>query len=219
MAHVFLELRSLLLNERIPEALHGLSVQRLIDQLVGTYARRALASTINEAQEVFDNLLHVKAYVPICEFFQWSIFTQSRNAATIIEALCPSIRSHIDRYGVNVLGPLCQQIFIHWINVVLGPTPDPTFADIITPLARWTCTCDGCRQVKKFLKQSATRTITFERIGAPTRRHIEIETWRYMMLAARCQTIKTSPQGLIVSLDPPLKICSHFLNILLGYAN
>ena len=173
-----------------------------MDSLIDCYIEKAPAGTTLDVHEVLDSLLHVKAYASIMKYFRDRIFSQGRSAASLLESLCPDIRSRIATCGDDVFGPLCQSILCHWIDVVVGAKPIMKYADIIAPLTQWTCSCKRCTQVKNFFKSGTSQTISLERIGVDARKHIEGQVSMYMRTAATSEVNrKCSPQGLIVSPD------------------
>jgi hypothetical protein len=93
-----------------------------------------------------------------------------------------------------------KKILLAWISLVLGPRPSKhiPMSTIQAIVARSTCKCQECLQVKGFLLGN-TESITLSRIGAPKRRHVEQElSIPNIRELVTHRTIGRSPQGLEV---------------------
>lgn len=90
-----------------------------------------------------------------------------------------------------------------WAEKVLGPRPSQANAQaIVASMRQWTCSCEPCASVRRFLTAQAERHKTLDRIGAPKRKHVEQQLTLYARGATTYQTTTGSPQGLQVSVTP-----------------
>lgn len=119
--------------------------------------------------------------------------------------LLPQLRTLAVKHG----HALAAEPFAHgfrtimraWAEKVLGPRPSEAGAQgILASLRQWTCACEPCASVRRFLTAQAERAKTLDRIGAPKRKHVEQQLTAYARGAATYQAIMRSPQGLQVSL-------------------
>lgn len=108
------------------------------------------------------------------------------------------MRPRIEQYGLAVLAPLCQNILLHWIRMVLGDKPASNPTSVLSSITWWTCTCTHCIRAKTFLTSGTSRNLILERIGAPSCKHVEQQIGKFARLAATYDTVRTSPQGLNV---------------------
>ncbi|KAI1793098.1 hypothetical protein LXA43DRAFT_1127543, partial [Ganoderma leucocontextum] len=95
--------------------------------------------------------------------------------------------------------PLFRTIMLYFAEKVLGPRPPDTASKHLQALSRWTCTCDVCPAVRKFLTSEANERREWGRIGAPKRRHVEQFLNLHARSLATYTTIRTTPQGLTVT--------------------
>ncbi|KAK7036717.1 hypothetical protein VNI00_011382 [Paramarasmius palmivorus] len=93
-----------------------------------------------------------------------------------------------------------RKIMAGWVGKVTGPKPDDTAAQpLLAKINRWTCHDPHCAKVRQFLLKQPERTIRLDRIGAPSRKHVEKCISSHIYGAATFQMISGSPQGLSVT--------------------
>ncbi|KAA1473716.1 hypothetical protein DENSPDRAFT_823200 [Dentipellis sp. KUC8613] len=95
-----------------------------------------------------------------------------------------------------------SSIMLLWLSKVLGPRPaaSSTLIAQIKGLKRWSCTCDSCQRARAFLKaQQSQQSLRLDRIGAPTRRHLEGHLNTHTRGLATYATIAGSPQGSMIT--------------------
>ncbi|KAL0563960.1 hypothetical protein V5O48_018098 [Marasmius crinis-equi] len=116
--------------------------------------------------------------------------------------LIPGLCQLAQRQGLSVsaepFASSIRKIMDNWTKSVLGPKPDEaTSAPLLAKLKKYTCSQSDCLKVQRFLLIPNTRnTLRLERIGAPTRKHIEKELQVHAAGAATFEMIRTTPQGL-----------------------
>ncbi|OSD00799.1 hypothetical protein PYCCODRAFT_1469016 [Trametes coccinea BRFM310] len=87
-------------------------------------------------------------------------------------------------------------ILLYWVQHVMGPRPLDTSATYIGALKAWTCNCHICPAVQTFLTSKPEESCSWQRIGAPTWRHVETFLTRHARAIATFDTFRTTPQGL-----------------------
>ncbi|OCH94338.1 hypothetical protein OBBRIDRAFT_801332 [Obba rivulosa] len=114
----------------------------------------------------------------------------------------PKLRELILKHGGHpsspTFAPVFRTIMSMWTQKILGPKPanaDPELAEI----SRWSCSCDVCKEVRKFLTSEPERENSWRYIGAVKRKHVEKHLASHAQSAAVWSTVETSPQGLKVS--------------------
>ncbi|PIL31358.1 hypothetical protein GSI_06057 [Ganoderma sinense ZZ0214-1] len=95
--------------------------------------------------------------------------------------------------------PLFSTIMLYYTEKVLGPRPADTLSKHVQALNRWTCSCELCPSVRRFLTSEATERREWQRIGAPKRRHVEQFLNLHARSLATYTLIRTTPQGLTVT--------------------
>lgn len=99
-----------------------------------------------------------------------------------------------------LLPPAVQAVAGAWADRVLGPRPprDAALAQHLSAVARWACACTHCAAVRRFLTQTAGAATSLQRIGAPSRKHVEQQLALHARGLAAWEMIRTTPQGLTV---------------------
>ncbi|KAF7789411.1 hypothetical protein EIP86_000355 [Pleurotus ostreatoroseus] len=97
--------------------------------------------------------------------------------------------------------PAFRQIARAYTQEVLGPFPSGTIDERLAVIRHWSCSCTPCTQVRMFLLSDSKRSITLLKIGAPSRKHVEDNLYRYVTAeGATWSTVRTSsPQGIMVT--------------------
>ncbi|PIL31379.1 hypothetical protein GSI_06079 [Ganoderma sinense ZZ0214-1] len=95
--------------------------------------------------------------------------------------------------------PLFRTTLLYYVEKVLGPRPDDTLSKHLPALNKWTCNCDVCPSVRKFLTSGVTERMEWQRIGPPKRRHLEQFLSAHASSMATFTMVRTTPQGLIVT--------------------
>jgi hypothetical protein len=104
-----------------------------------------------------------------------------------------------------------KKILLAWSIQVLGPQPATSGPVPVMEidLARYTCACQECAQVKSFLR-GGEASFALARIGAPKRKHVEKELSNsHIQELATYKMISTVPQGLEVRLFRWIGYCIY----------
>lgn len=104
-----------------------------------------------------------------------------------------------------------RNIMLQWVLKVMGPRPPDTVATLLGSLKNWTCSCDICHPVRTFLTAKPEESMSWHRIGAPKRRHVESYLQTYARQVATFATIRSSPQGITVCRVPSLSSLGYML--------
>ena len=99
--------------------------------------------------------------------------------------------------------PLFRTTMLYYTEKVLGPRPPDTLGKHLQALSKWTCSCEVCPTVRKFLTSEGIERREWQRIGAPKRRHLEQHLDLHARLLATHAMIRSTPQGLSVR-DPEI---------------
>ena len=154
-------------------------------------------SNISQNADVFCQLLHIKAGASIGTYLDTRVFLNITQPA--LESLIYSLEPLISKYGADALAPACQKLMTAWVRTVLGKKPDSDWVSALSPLKRWSCTCTHCTRVKRFLNSNPDPVLRLERIGAPSRKHLEQQLNSSARTIATYDMIRSTPQGLTVS--------------------
>lgn len=110
---------------------------------------------------------------------------------------------------LTALSPAFRQIARTYTQKVLGHIPSANPEKRLAQIRRWTCSCVPCNGIRTFLLNKPDRAISLQRIGAPTRKHVENNLNQYVTSeGATWRTITTSPQGITVSTSLTLAVSS-----------
>ncbi|GBE89811.1 hypothetical protein SCP_1701360 [Sparassis crispa] len=116
--------------------------------------------------------------------------------------LVPALRKLAAKYKTSLstvpFSSAFRGIMLAYTEKVLGPRPADASAKL-KELQKWTCNCGECAPVRAFLTSQPEKSQTWQRIGAPRRKHVENFLQRYAWSIATWDTVRTSPQGLTVS--------------------
>ncbi|KAL7285084.1 hypothetical protein ACG7TL_000176 [Trametes sanguinea] len=122
--------------------------------------------------------------------------------STYLGPLIPELRALLAKHKTPIsaepFASTFRTILLYWVQHVMGPRPLDTSATYIGALKAWTCNCHICPAVRTFLTSKLEESCSWQRIGAPTRRHVEIFLTRHAQAIATFDTIRTTPQGLQV---------------------
>ncbi|KAH9849223.1 hypothetical protein C2E23DRAFT_888412 [Lenzites betulinus] len=116
--------------------------------------------------------------------------------------LVPDIRAVLIKYKQPLTSEPFATVFrktiLYWVLKVMGSRPPDVSASLLANLKAWMCKCNICVGVRAFLNEKSAEIRSWERIGAPSRKHVEIYLSRYARQIATYDTIRSSPQGITV---------------------
>ncbi|KZT09482.1 uncharacterized protein LAESUDRAFT_756442 [Laetiporus sulphureus 93-53] len=122
----------------------------------------------------------------------------------ILVPLVPELRkvaeAHKEPVTTGASAVVLRKTALAWVEKVLGPRPADCTAQMQSIQRRWTCNCQPCSGVRQFLLHKPERSRTWEKIGAPAKKHVEtyLRSCGADKIAA-WDTIRTSPQDLKVT--------------------
>ncbi|KAI0080855.1 hypothetical protein K474DRAFT_1636833 [Panus rudis PR-1116 ss-1] len=123
---------------------------------------------------------------------------------TILVPLLPDLRGFAEKHGkLDLFAPVFQAVLLAWMDRVLGPPPTMDFSAAKNVLKRWSCTCTHCVSARAFILESPERNRSFQRIGAPSRKHLEGYLSSYAPSFATHEMIRSTPQGLTIKKTKP----------------
>ena len=120
---------------------------------------------------------------------------------TVLVPVLPELRAWGHQHRLlDKLASGFQRIMAAWTDTVLGaaPAPNLTLAGQLKGLAKWACSCQYCTVARNFLTKTAGRSTSLQRIGAPSRKHLEQQLSMYARGVATYEMIRSTPQGLTV---------------------
>lgn len=188
-----------------PEGYEG----RTVDSVITAFAEKYIQSVALHSVAVVISVLNWCSSIQIPTLFPivigQSTHPKQLNAQyirTVLIPLLPELRSWGLKNGMlDNLAPAFQKIVAAWNNKILGPSPEPNpkLAAQLKDLAKWACTCGHCSMAKNFLTKTAGSSTSLFKIGAPRRRHLEQQLIAHATGLATFATIRTTPQGITVS--------------------
>lgn len=119
--------------------------------------------------------------------------------STVLVPLLPELQKWSAKNNRN-MDLATRKILVTWIEKILGPCPaaNSTLANQLNSLSRWTCSCHYCDCARAFLTKREQKSTRFDRIGAPSRKHLESFLGMHARDLATWDMVRTTPQGLIV---------------------
>lgn len=183
-----------------PEGYTGITVRSVIDGLVEKYVAFSATQPGHQMIQVLETILHVKSYAATVTYLNTAILALpgKQEVSQRVETLITSAGPLVKRYGLRALAPLCGNLLRYWVEHVLGKPPGQHHTHTLLRISQWLCDCARCVPVKRFLGGPES-SIQMSFIGAPARRHVEQQIGLFAGIAAAYETIRTSPQGLLVS--------------------
>ncbi|TFY70328.1 hypothetical protein EVG20_g2677, partial [Dentipellis fragilis] len=134
--------------------------------------------------------------------------------SNVLVPFLPEFRKWADKTrALETYASVFSNIVLLWLLKVLGPRPaaDPTLTTRVKGLERWSCTCHACQRARTFLQAwQSQQTLRLERIGAPTRRHLEGYLNTHARGLATYTTITGSPQGSMITKSQALHALSSW---------
>ncbi|KAF7332537.1 hypothetical protein MKEN_00136300 [Mycena kentingensis (nom. inval.)] len=126
----------------------------------------------------------------------------------ILVPLVPELKALATKHNAFSAPAFAQafkSIVALWIDKVMGDKPNldhvKQFADKVK---RITCKCAHCQQIVRFLQTGEDRGMELSRIGASTVKHIGRELGTKLQGDVKYETIRSSPQGLLITKIPEL---------------
>ncbi|KAF7789412.1 hypothetical protein EIP86_000356 [Pleurotus ostreatoroseus] len=122
-------------------------------------------------------------------------------ADTVVVPLMAQLRELALKHDMfDTFIPAFRQIARTYTQRALGPLPSGNSDKRYTTIRGWLCSCTHCKRVRVFLLLKPERSMALERIGAPSRKHVEGYLAQFVTAeGATWDTIRTSPQGLKVT--------------------
>ncbi|KAH9897752.1 hypothetical protein C8Q73DRAFT_370472 [Cubamyces lactineus] len=194
---------------------------RLLKKYVGsvtlaapTYSASYYLATINRTKPILDALeFCLTLQLPeACTFVLHRLLNppklDSQYITTQLAPLVPDLRPFLLKHQLLVtsepFATALRTIMLYWGRKVMGPRPPGVPQAYMDALKAWTCSCDICPAVRTFLTSKPEETMSWTRIGAPKRKHVEnFLNFRARGIASH-QMIRSTPQGLTVTKKPVL---------------
>ncbi|KAI9060522.1 hypothetical protein FKP32DRAFT_1595275 [Trametes sanguinea] len=183
-------------------------LKKYADSIVLTnagYYARTPAAGVKPAIDALDLCFSVELPEACGFVFERLLRPPNLNVAyisTYLGSLVPELRAllakHKTSISVEPFASTFRTIMLYWVQHVMGPRPADTSATYLNALKSWTCNCNICPAVRTFLTSKPEDSFSWQRIGAPTRRHVESFLTSHARAIATFDTIRTTPQGLQV---------------------
>ncbi|KAJ8455552.1 hypothetical protein ONZ51_g12411 [Trametes cubensis] len=126
----------------------------------------------------------------------------SQYITTQLAPLVPDIRPFLMKHKLPLnqepFATALRAIMLYWGQKVTGPRPSEVPQTYMNALRAWTCRCEICPAVRAFLTSKPEESMSWTRIGAPKRKHVENFLATHARAIATYDTIRSTPQGLIV---------------------
>jgi hypothetical protein len=114
----------------------------------------------------------------------------------------PEFRKCLQKENIAITSDPFRSIFklvvLCWSEKVLGQKPGDQAIAQRASLQTLASHCHDCREVFLFLAQGTSKTRSWERIGAPRRKHLEQRLAMNASWAASWNMIRSTPQGITV---------------------
>ena len=165
------------------------------------YVAAHTAYADQDALDILKTILRAGDHAATVTYIMTKVFDLHSGKEAVVkrvEFLINSLRPLIDQHGVEMLTPLCSNLMHYWFTNVLGNKPEADCDSVMQSISQWSCSCQYCPRVRCFLQTSLDASLQLHRIGAPTRKHIEVYLIQHARLAVTYSTIGGSPQGLMV---------------------
>ncbi|TBU40008.1 hypothetical protein BD309DRAFT_1083033 [Dichomitus squalens] len=120
----------------------------------------------------------------------------------LLKKLHPLLKKHKLRVTADPIAAPLRTLLLDWVGQVMGPQPSDSTLAPLRSLDDWTCACDYCPNVRRWLAESAESRHTFPHLGAPNRKHIEKFLKVHALHIATWQADNSRPQGLVVEKLP-----------------
>ena len=123
----------------------------------------------------------------------------------VLVPFLPEFRDYLKKANIPIISDPFRSMFnsvvLLWSEKVLGPKPsDSTFSQRVS-LRSHAGHCHDCKEVFLFLAEGTTKGRSWQRIGAPRRKHLEQRLTMNASWAASWTMISGSPQGIMVCLQ------------------
>ena len=188
-----------------PEGYAGPTLQTASAVLAKKYASVTAINTTAAVMSAMQYCLQIQAMEACTILIRRVVDAKSLTTqyiSTVLVPFIPELRRLALQYKMlDGFAPLFQSIMLAWIEKVLGPKPKDDTLVLLSRLGSWACKCTHCSSVRHFLGSSPNRELRLDRIGAPSRKHVEAFIHLYAKSACTYQTISRSPQGLQVCIE------------------
>lgn len=179
-----------------------------LQSMITILAKKTAASVdINSAEQILDALswcLEQNASElcdDIVQRFCAAPISNANYIKTVLVPLLPQLRKWAVQNKKNMDGTI-RKVVVMWTEKVLGlPAANSLLSTQLTSLAKWNCQCSACVLAREFLTKHQGQSTQLHRIGAPTRKHVELNLTTHARGLATWELVRTTPQSLSVRVN------------------